>query len=397
MYDYTEEFDSGWSYLLDEAKRKGESSVQIFIPWGAHESIRGVRDFSKSPRLRLERFLGLAHERSLSVEAVLGFPPSLNAFPPWALADSASCLIPRSAWHEEAWGGLLTTVPSLQDPAIRQGFFEFCAEVCTVLSLYRRPEGPVVSLDLNLGVQNYSLSASQTPGFAEKLSQRYGEIKTVNTLYGTYFRDFESLTVDGAIRSMIAKRPWLFAFDYQWCRNRLHQDFLSEILSHPSVVPMLSLIAEPVRRPSSSSKAILFEGTMLNTFGQSAHLFAPTRISSPAFNHCYELYGAVKDLAAEDGLPLQILSDSMGEERLEAQRLEIVCGKFLQKRDWEWLLSLKDTEFSFPLEVPQYDEWMKRYEVKGERPKSDLRAALAAYHGDARPWLNTSFPREARH
>lgn len=389
LYDYVEGYDSGWVQFLDEQKQKG-GPCAVYLPWGPHESTQGIRDFSKSPRLRLERFLGLAHERGLSLAIHLGFHPVAGALPSWTQASPRKALIPYSCFQPEAGSLLLSELPTWDEPAVHDGFLEFVADAMSVLSLYRQPDGPVHTVHLDLGFYEYGLNANHHPLFNELLASRYPDIATFNLIYGTHFKNFSAVSGDMAVRSLLERRPWMFAVDYKWCRQQLLQSFLKSILEVPSMVPLLGLIEEsiPSVEESSVSRRILFDGTLLNTGLLGTHPFIPLGLVNPACRLAYELFLALDDLASRDQIPFTLL-DASPWTLPPSGTLWVVCSKFLRRHHWRELLAAIESGacVRFLLEVPQYDERMERYELKGFRAEHDLRADLTAHRGNFRPLL----------
>src|SRR5262249_9161105 len=95
---YSEEPPNTWSALLDRARREGATTVKAPVLWGAHEAMQGVRDFHKTSRLHLERFLNLAQEKNLGVILVVGFPRARETYPAWTLELPLKTWIPSAAW-----------------------------------------------------------------------------------------------------------------------------------------------------------------------------------------------------------------------------------------------------------------------------------------------------------
>ena len=95
-FDYLEEPPSLWGDSLSRLRESGKTLVTSRVLWGAHEQLRGIRDFTKSSRLRLEKFLRLAQENGVLVALRLGFPSSKDSFPAWSLALEGRTFVPAA-------------------------------------------------------------------------------------------------------------------------------------------------------------------------------------------------------------------------------------------------------------------------------------------------------------
>ena len=104
-------------------------------------AMQGIRDFHKASRLRLERFLGLALEKQVKVELVIGFMPLRQAFPSWTFSLPLKSWVPSAAWVGSSTSFDLTLIPSLRNGTLWEAFLEFVEETCQMLQLYAGPEG----------------------------------------------------------------------------------------------------------------------------------------------------------------------------------------------------------------------------------------------------------------
>ncbi len=111
--NYADESPGNWAERLRLFKEKGATRVRTRVAWGAHEPIKGMRDFAKSSRLRLERFLRLAVEEKFSVELVIGFSPGKETFPSWVHEGIKQSWVPASLWKTGSHGFGLAQVPAL--------------------------------------------------------------------------------------------------------------------------------------------------------------------------------------------------------------------------------------------------------------------------------------------
>lgn len=334
----------------------------------------------------------MAHERGIQLEISLGFPPVTNAFPSWVNVEASKTQVPFGAVHGAGPTFMLSEIPSFDDLKVQEGFSDFLSEVFAILSLYRNPEGPVTAINIDLSLYEYALSASRSDSFAQMLKLRYGEISSLNLIYGAHFRDFNSAAGETALRNLLEKRPWLYAYDYKWCRTQLLQRYLRKIMEAPFSIPVLSLIAESSERAVApqalSEKRVLFDGTQLNEGVLGTFPFAPSGFTCQSFSLGFELYLAMKEHCANQGESFELISmnDAMD---FETGHISIVCGKFLPRRHWKPLLSAieKGSKISFLLDVPQYDESMERFEIKA-RGDFDLRSSLQENNGSLTPFLS---------
>src|SRR4051794_18713119 len=103
-FDYADESPNRWADLLAEIKSQGAESISTPIYWGAHEQSRGIRDFSKSSRLRLEKFLQMAQSAGLAVDITVGFPLGGEVLPSWTAEIAGRTLVPSELWGREGFG-----------------------------------------------------------------------------------------------------------------------------------------------------------------------------------------------------------------------------------------------------------------------------------------------------
>src|SRR5690242_12240627 len=93
-FDYSRELPGSWSSRLMQLKHEGYAILRARVFWGSHESLPGIRDFTKMSRLRLERFLALAEEHSFQVDLICGFNFEAECYPQWSFSLPRQALIP---------------------------------------------------------------------------------------------------------------------------------------------------------------------------------------------------------------------------------------------------------------------------------------------------------------
>lgn len=135
VFQYWEDSAANWGERLQRLKADNVDEVHAFIPWGLHESVQGIRDFSKASRLRLEKFLSLSHQAGLTVRLTIGFPPQKESFPSWTLAlGESAALVPSSLWKKSSDELALTRLPTIFEEALFVPFLEFVSDVFSLLS-----------------------------------------------------------------------------------------------------------------------------------------------------------------------------------------------------------------------------------------------------------------------
>jgi len=82
-FDFCNESPHRWEETLASFSSDGVETVCTRVYWGAHEKLPGVRDFFRSPRLKLEKFLQLVQAKKLKTRLELGFFPNPETFPAW--------------------------------------------------------------------------------------------------------------------------------------------------------------------------------------------------------------------------------------------------------------------------------------------------------------------------
>ena len=391
-FDFMEGTPNSWGESLDELREDGATGIETRILWGAHESIQGVRDFSKSPRLKLEKFLALVQEKKLSLRCQVGFPASSETFPSWTLTLPKRDSVPRLLWDQRSDLFELMAIPSLGNPDLRNGFKDFLTELVPILDLYRKPEGPLSGISLDMGVYWGSLNGTEDGSFVDFLQGRYQTIADLNLLYGTSFKSFQSVTSLQGIRTMLDKRPWLAAYDYKWCLRlsmaRYSEEFLSAMPSDRT--------GDSHDRISDMSTApiqILLDGVPI---GESPMGRFPLVVGGnvhPQTVLAYRFFRYVEERARHQALPLTLLSFCQPQLSLSAPRAVLLCGKYLARGHFQQIHRYVEQggEIFFPLGQPLYDESLNGYEWEWNREKRlvefDGRRFQEMTVGTGRAWV----------
>lgn len=144
-----------WGRALDAMKAMGLALVDIYVPWGVHESAAehfewGARD----PWLDLPKFLEECHARGLYV--VLRPGPHINAELtyfglPERIVWSAPCQARTPRQNPVVLPMLPRAfpVPSYASDAFHEAAALWLREVARVTAPYRYPEGPIVMLQID--------------------------------------------------------------------------------------------------------------------------------------------------------------------------------------------------------------------------------------------------------
>jgi hypothetical protein len=368
-FNYWEDSAAGWPQHLAALKAKGVDEIHTFIPWGVHESVQGIRDFSKASKLRLEKFLGHAHQAGLTVRASLGFPARKESLPAWTLGlGDASALVPAALWRKGADDLSVTRLPSLHDEHFFGPFLEFVSDVFAVLSLYRFPEGPLVGVSVDWGVYQQDLGVSAVPLYASFLQERYPQAGLINIRYHCTFRDFATATSSQGTRVLLDKRPWLAAYDFKFCRERMLEERAQGILALRAGEPLLELLSfDGDLPPEAASDApwtvvmdpVLLEGDPT----ERAYPFAPLGLVNPQASGVFRLWEYLHTQARLSGIPISALKAG---RPAPSRIVTVAAGRFLSQA---LVRTLKDWAeggaiLFFPFGLPQYDENLATLEWK---------------------------------
>ncbi len=361
-FHYWEDTSASWPGRLAGLKQEGVDEIHTFIPWGLHETVQGIRDFSKSPKLRLEKFLSLAHEAGLTVRATLGFPARREALPHWSMnLGQNSSLVAAAVWKAGADDLSVTRLPCLHDEHFFGPFLEFVSDVFSLLSLYRFPEGPLVGVTVDWGVYAQDLAASTVPIFASFLQERYPQAGLINIRYHCTFRDFATAASAQGTRVLLEKRPWLAAYDYKFCRERMLEERAQGVLALQSGEPLVDLLSfasgvSHAAPPSDAAWAVVMDPVLLegDVQGQ-ASLFAPLGHVNVQATNAFRLWEYLRAHSEKSAVPLlPLLQDAQS----PAPTITAIAGRFLAQalvrtvRNW----IDEGTTVYFPFGLPQYDE-----------------------------------------
>jgi hypothetical protein len=401
-FAYSDEPSGAWPEILARLKQAQTPGITSEVRWGAHEQWRGTRDFAKSSRLRLEKFLRLAGEQGLPVDLRFGFPSRREVLPGWSMAGGyQQTLVPDDKWQINASELGLTSVPSLFDPDFQQAFLEFVDEAMGIVALYLQPEGPVRRIFFDLGLYENDLGVIDCPSFVDKLQQRYPDIAPFNTSYRTTFKDFIAVTSAQGTRAVFDKRPWLAAFDYKWCRARMLAEVAERLIRLPNAVVARQLITFGEAEPEPSEAAGRFSVAMDPVLvdpgpAGSCYPFTPGGLIHAQAIGAFRLWEYLAPLARRDGVALHWLPP-VPNGGFSQSVAAIIAGKYLSRGAFrqidEWVA--RGGQAFFPLDFPQYDENLGALDWGGPSDRQVVKGPNGHYtkvrRGSGNLWIPATF------
>lgn len=367
-FDYLEIPPHSWADTLSSLKASGAETVTIRVPWGAHENVQGMRDFSRSSRLRLERLLKSVSENQLKAEISFGFFSAKEMIPSWAFTAKKKTRAPSKVWNDTLDGFSLIEVPSLFDPDLWKAFQEFCDEVVRLSSLYLSPEGPVEKVQMDLELFALDCEMFSSADFLACFHELYPTIDSVNSKYNVTLKNTPPISSQQNFRVLYKSRPWLASFDYKLCREQVLKDVQKKALAIPSGKAMTERfevsLYDRVETDVSSTHAIAIDPVFLEFSAGAVFPFCPEGMICPqsayAFRTAeYFLEKAVDSSQRFFALPL-IENRESGSERF----ITVICGKYLTRAAYRFLekVWMRGAQVHFPFGFPQFDEDMNTFE-----------------------------------
>jgi hypothetical protein len=329
------------------------------IYWGAHEQLRGNRDFYRSPRLNLERYLSLLHEKGLKTEILLGFSPSPETFPEWTLSVEKKSAIAECLWKPESPAYSLYEIPSLLDVNIQQGFCDFANEVLSQLALYRAPGGPIERIHLDLSAYARSWSPGEISEFSRRLEREYGSLSLMNQIFQTSFSNFDGLRARQGIRALCDKRAWILTRIYKKFREEHLQGFRNAVLTLPGLEPVKDIFSlREIEGASPGETAWVIDDTLFDWGMKNEPIpLCPWGVISTAGAAALRTAEYFYYCAGQRGKRLARLPDGESLEKIPVTWV-IISGKYLSEGSIKNLQSLlsNGSKFFFPFGLPQYTE-----------------------------------------
>ncbi len=369
-FEYWDEAPHDWQKLIQERVDQGVAQITVPILWGVHESFPGIRDFSKQSKLRIERFLTLAQSLGVSVRLILGFPSHSQAFPTWVMNESHSEWVPKILWDGTPPYFSLLKVPSPRAQKVKEGFISFFEEVSSIISLYLSPGGPIREIELALQPLELSQSMYEDLNYFKYLEERYPDISVFNKRFQTHYKCLSSVTTSAGAKLIESKRPWLFAYDYQWARAKLVNEYRNEILNSRISDPLKKMIkpfknSSLEKAPKSKKALVCFERTLIQF--ESSDLISPLMVQGQlsgstvvAFQWAQMLAESLRNTSL-DFISMPLLE---ADPVLSHSVMVIICGKYISSKAAKSLQQQLETGgfLFFPLGLPQYDENLDSHE-----------------------------------
>lgn len=359
-FDFASEFPQNWQSCLQKIKNQKNDEVISRVYWGLHETSPGIRDFSKSSKLKIEKFLQTAASVNLKVQLIFGFMPSQHTFPLWLKnLNLQKTLVPAFEWDGISGPWFLTEVPCLEEKKLQEAFLSFFQDALSFLSLYREPEGPLTEIHFDFGVYHYSESITDNGSFSRWLEKQYGTIANLNQKYQTAFNHFSSAGSKTGFRVLLDRRPWLACFDYKNARNSHLNLFREKIAGLSTDFPIKIRPASPSTR--NSDWKIRFDGVYVEE-GKDIYPFSPQAMVLPQAVLGYRYLKRLTSSMPEwdfASLPLWDEADEIHKNQV------VICGKYLSRACIQGLKKNLETgsQIIFPFGVPQFDENMQIAEL----------------------------------
>lgn len=352
-----------WQNELEKRKGGGASSVPLRILWGLHELGPGIRDFARTPRLRLERFLSLATELGLKIEVAIGFPPVLKALPDWVWGLPKNHIVPLALFRPGASVYQTTAIPSLAQ--IQEPFCEFLKELFAILRLYAGGEGGIARIEVDFGIYRFVSGGSYSGFLSEILAQRYDNIDHLNSCYQTNYTQFGSLDNPRSLGLLFSKRPWLACYDFKWVRQKALADLYLQ-LQTLAPASLRSLLV-PLWEDSGSSAVsenweVLVESALIESGPEGFLPFALQKELLEVNLQAYQYGDYISTYAANEGVGCVALP-LWGRRPLRSSMAMVVCGSYMAQNSVNQIRDFCDGggHVFFPFGLPQYDEYLNAY------------------------------------
>ena len=332
--------------LWENQLRLGDGPVSLPVLWGVHESSPGIRDFSRSSRLKIEKVLSLAALLGRKIEISVGFPPRRESFPEWSWANGVDAIIPQGVWDGFTEGASLTSIPSLSSPSLRKAFLGFLSELSSILKLYYAPQGPVESVvfdDLLLSYEESELTRPVQKESVENINRRY------QTNLKTLPKEFSA----PHLKLLIERRPWLAAFDLKANREVHLNGLLKEIREIFSGINF-SRVTVP-EDPVQGGWSIVLEDTCVQWDRSGIFPFCPLPEGSSPYWVSYQSSTYWRERARSAGIRCGPLSKYAGADK---KLLVVICGKYITRVAMNILMekAASGDQIFFPSGKPIYDE-----------------------------------------
>ncbi len=265
MFDFSLDSPQNWTNVLNKIKQNGNLHIKSSIYWGVHEQLMGIRDFSKSPVLKLEKYFNLIQNLGLTLELFVPLSISSHSFPSWTFEQNSPSLVGSFLLGKTEL--TLYEIPSLYNFRILSGFIDFLKELGEICSLYIYPDGPIKSINIDLRAFKIDLNAVISKDFSSFLNERYKNIEEFNSIYGTYFKSFNDVSTSSGLKLILNRRPWLATFDYRFCRERMYKKLVETVLNGISNKNFIKVVEESFEKSAIYGKSsYFFDGIFIDSF-----------------------------------------------------------------------------------------------------------------------------------
>lgn len=366
-YSYFDHSPSTWLRDLERFRSRGIERIQIYVPWSVHEAQQGAVDISRHPRLRLEKFFSYVGQSDLKLDLVVGFCGGAPVLPEWVFrAYPKGSLVSRGSVTAEKSTLDTIQLPSIVQPGLLQSFCRFLEHLYPLFALHQTPHGPIRRISFDLGVYSGDLFAHLHRAFVHSLERRYGgDIALLNLAYQTHFPNFETAIHRQGLRTLLQKRPWLFAFDYKWCRQQLTQPVYMMVFDALGLDPSEGSGGDAnfTSVPSSDSWSVVADPIPVELDGANGepYPFLPEGLVSSDSIAAYRVVGFFQQQTQAASIPWTWFRNEGGTLYPSRNRI-VLSGKYLSSPHSEMLRQThrRGGIVYFPLGLAQYDENLKR-------------------------------------
>ncbi len=355
-FDFALEFPQYWQSCLQKIKNEGFDCVASNIYWGLHESSPGIRDFSKSSKLKLEKFLQVASSVGLKVELVFGFTPSQYAFPEWVKnLNGQKALVPAREWDGISGPYFLTEIPSYEETAVKESFLSFCEEALSYLPLYLEPEGPIRGVFFDMGIYAHVQSIADNGSFSKGLEREYKLIDNLNQKYQTAFNSFANAGSKTGFKVLLNRRPWLASYDYKVARNISLKSFAKEIEKLSSQIPKKVILGR--QKQVSAEVEVNYDGVFIDG-AETFYPFIPESFALPQSVIGFKFLQNFQEQFRFWNFSSLPLWESQEISNIKTHVL--ICGKYLSAISIQWIQQNLEQgkNMIFPFGLPQFDQTM---------------------------------------
>jgi len=299
----------------------------------------------------------------MTCDLVFGVFNHVDSFPKWVnLPKEGLARISASASEDRPTCAGVFSIPALRYGGLLKAFEPFINEALELTSLYREPDGPVKSTQLDLSIYRYDQFPVVDELWQMAWRTRYPEIDKLNRAYDLRYQEAHFPTQETAIKVLMERRPWLFAYDFKWCRGYIVR--VLESLFTERFHPHLQLVQEE-ELGASTDEGIHYwiDDTMVEACFNRSTTLAPWGLLNPSYVMARRVFDYYQCLAQKSNSSFTILGRSYSKSSLAARNIAI-CGKLIERKSYEQLLDLASDgrSFIFPFGIPQLDEGMQLLE-----------------------------------